>query len=452
MSTQLEVKNYTEGPIFMPLVKFTGLIMSTMIIQMLYGAADMLIVGRYSTPDNVSAVSTGSQLMMALTMVIAELSMGTTVVLGQRIGGGDRDRCGKIIGAALFFFLLLAAVLTVVMLACAPVASRLLNAPPEAFEGTVSYIRICSAGLIFITLYSVQGGILRGLGDAKMPLVAVSIAGTANIAGDLLLVCGWDMGAEGAAWATVASQALSVLITTFIIRRKGLPFPFERSMIRYSRSLTAGILRIGAPLAIHDFLVGVSFLIILGIVNRFGVTASAGMGIAEKIIGFIMLCPSSFSQSTATFVAQNFGAGRISRARTVLRLAIGISFCCSCVIGCLSFIGGMQLSSIFSPDLQICKASSDYLRAYAIDCLLTSFLFCYIGFLNGCGRTGFVLLQGVIGAFALRVPLSVLFSMIEPGSLFTIALAAPCTTVIQNIICHFYLRSPGQHRLDGSGS
>lgn len=452
MSSQLEVKNYTEGPIIMPLVKFTGLIMSTMIIQMLYGAADMLIVGRYSTPDNVSAVSTGSQLMMALTMVIAELSMGTTVVLGQRIGGGDRDRCGKIIGAALFFFLLLAAVLTVVMLACAPAASRLLNAPPEAFEGTVSYIRICSAGLIFITLYSVQGGILRGLGDAKMPLVAVSIAGTANIAGDLLLVCGLDMGAEGAAWATVASQALSVLITTFIIRRKGLPFPFERSMIRYSRSLTAGILRIGAPLAIHDFLVGVSFLIILGIVNRFGVTASAGMGIAEKIIGFIMLCPSSFSQSTATFVAQNFGAGMISRARTVLRLAIVISFCCSCVIGCLSFIGGMQLSSIFSPDLQICKASSDYLRAYAIDCLLTSFLFCYIGFLNGCGRTGFVLLQGVIGAFALRVPLSVLFSMIEPGSLFTIALATPCTTVIQNIICHFYLRSPGQHRPDGSGS
>ncbi|MCR5033692.1 MAG: MATE family efflux transporter, partial [Lachnospiraceae bacterium] len=195
----------------------------------------------------------------------------------------------------------------------------------------------------------------------------------------------------------------------------------------------------GIPIALQDFLVSISFLIITAIVNQLGVIASAGVGVAERLCGFIMLLPSAFSQATSSFVAQNYGAKKMDRANKALFYGIGISLACSVVIGYLSFFHGVGLSRIFSKDLEVCVASSQYLKAYAIDCLLTSFLFCFIGYFNGCSRTTFVMIQGIVGAFGVRVPLSFLFSRILPVSIFRIGLATPCSTFTQIILCFIYL-------------
>lgn len=440
MSQNSSIKNFTGGGIFLPMLRFTFLIMSAMIIQMLYGAVDLLVVGQFSDADNVAAVSIGSQLMHALTLVLTELAVGTTVILGQLIGEKKTDECGRIVGSTICFFAAAGIIITFAMQFLAPGTAVILNTPAEAFDLTVSYIRICCGGTLFIIGYNIIGSIFRGLGDAKMPLITILIAGIANIIGDFILVYGFGMGAAGAAYATVASQAISVFLSILIIRRKGLPFPFGLSDLKFNRTVIKRIVRLGAPLAIHDLLVGISFLIILAIINRFGVIAAAGIGIAEKLIGFIMLLPISFSQSIATVVAQNYGANKTDRAVKALRYGIACSLFCSFLIGYLSFFHGKILSGIFSYDADICFMSAEYLKAYAIDCLFTSFLFCYMGFFNGCGKTAFVMIQGIIGAFALRVPLSLIFSFIEPVSLFYIGLAAPCTTVIQNIMCFVYLK------------
>jgi len=440
MSQNSSMNNFSEGRIFLPMLRFTFLIMSAMIIQMLYGAVDLLMVGQFSDADNVAAVSIGSQLMHALTLVLTELAVGTTVILGQLIGEKKTDECGRIIGSTIFFFAVTGIVITIAMQFLAPGTAMILNTPSEAFESTVSYIRICCGGTLFIIGYNIIGSIFRGLGDGKMPLITILIAGIINIIGDFILVYGFRMGAVGAAYATVVSQAISVFLSIMIIKRKGLPFSFGLSDLKLNKSVIKRIVRLGAPLAVHDLLVGISFLIILAIINRFGVTAAAGIGVAEKLIGFIMLLPVSFSQSIATVVAQNFGANKTDRALKALHYGIICSFCCSCIIGYLSFFHGKMLSGIFSYDADICFMSAEYLKAYAIDCLLTSFLFCYMGFFNGCGKTSFVMIQGIVGAFALRAPLSLIFSFIEPVSLFYIGLAAPCTTVIQNIMCFVYLK------------
>ena len=427
--------DFTRGRIVLPLVRSVFPILFAMLIQSLYGAVDLLVVGRFSDAAGVSAVSIGSQLMMSVTMVIAQLSAGSAILLGQSVGSGRKEACGPIVGTTVFFFTLLGLVLAVLMQPLARPVTAALNAPGEAANQAVAYIRICGAGAVFIVFYNLLGSIFRGIGDAKMPLVTVLIAALFNVFGDLFFVAVLGMGASGAAVATVLAQAFSVVLSYFIIRRRGLPFPFSPADISLNPKTLRRILRLGAPLALQDLLVSLSFLIILAIVNRLGVIASAGTGVAEKLCGFIMLLPSAFSQAMSSFVAQNYGAGRMDRAFRALGCGIALSFACSLMLGYAAFFHGAAMSSLFSTDAAVCAASAEYLKAYGIDCLLTSFLFCLIGFISGCSRTQFVMVQGIIGAFCVRVPVSCLMSHIQPVSLFRIGLATPCSTVVQIALC-----------------
>ena len=248
-------------------------------LQAMYGAVELLIVGKFASPADVSAVSTGSQIMMTLTNLVSSFAMGTTILLGQQIGCGERKNGGRTVGTAIVMFAVLAVAMTAVLVLLAPQISSIMNAPAEAFAKTVSYVRICGAGMLVIVAYNLIGCIFRGLGDSRTPLLTVVIACACNIAGDLLLCAGLGLGTAGAAIATVAAQVVSV-----------------------------------------------SFLIILAIVNAMGVTASAGVGVAEKVCAFIMRISSAFMQSISAFVAQNYGAGRMDRARKALHYGAAVSF------------------------------------------------------------------------------------------------------------------------------
>ena len=259
-----------------------------------------------------------------------------------------------------------------------------------------------------------------------------------NIAGDLVLVAGFHMGASGAALATVFAQAVSVLLSLLIIRRRSLPFEFSVRDIRFKGLYVRQILRLGFPIALQDLLVNISFLVITAIVNSLGLTESAGVGVAEKLCGFLMLAPSAYMQSMSAFVAQNIGAEKPERARKALLYGIVTSLMLSVVMAYATFYHGDLLAGIFAKSTDVILAAADYLKAYAIDCLLTSFLFCFIGYFNGCGRTAFVMLQGIAGAFGVRLPVSWLMSRLPSVSLFRIGLATPASTLVQIILCFAY--------------
>ena len=406
--------DFTQGDIFLPLLRFSLPILAALILQTAYGAVDLWMVGRFATAADVSAVSTGSQLMHTITCVVTGLTMGTTVMLGQTLGQGKGEEAGSIIGSSIALFSLIAALLTAFTILGAGWLARITQVPEEAIPG---------AGLCFITAYNVVGSIFRGMGDSKTPLMTVAIACAVNVAGDYLLVAVLGLGALGAAIATVCAQGVSVAVSLLVVSRRGLGFP---------------ILRLGTPVALQDGLVSISFLVILSIVNSLGLVASAGVGVAEKLCGFIMLVPSAFSQSVTTFVAQNVGAGRLDRARKCLGQGILASLCFGVVIGYLSFFHGSVLAGLFNGDPAIVSAAADYLRAYAIDVLMTSFLFPFIGYFNGRGSTGFVMVQGLVGAFCIRIPVSFFMSRLLPVSLFRVGLATPCSSLAQILLCGGY--------------
>ncbi|MBO5491720.1 MAG: MATE family efflux transporter [Pyramidobacter sp.] len=429
-------QDFTRGAIFGPLMRFVLPVLAAGFLQMLYGAVDLMIVGWYCSPADIAAVSTGSGVMFSLTIVVAGLALGTTVLLGQKFGEGRTEELGPITGSSVCLFGAIGAAIAVLMQPLARFAASALMTPPEAFAQAVTYIRLCSAGAPFIVAYNLLGSVFRGLGNSSLPMLAVAIACAANIAGDWLLIGVCGMGVAGAALATVAAQAVSVALSLLLIRRAGVPFSLTRADLRCQWPIVRRILSIGGPIAFQDAVVNLSFLVIAAIVNSLGVVTAAGIGIAERICGFVMLAPSSYGQAMSTFAAQNIGAGQPRRAQKGLLYAILSSLAAGCVMGWLSFFHGDLLTQLFvqeQPD--VTRIGWEYLRAYSIDCLLTSFLFCFIGYFSGLGKTRFVMVQGIVGAFCVRIPVSWLMSRLVPVSVFKIGLATPLSSAVQIALC-----------------
>ena len=425
-------------------MRFMFPVLLAMLLQDLYGAVDLFIVGRFARTADVSGVTTGAQIMSLIMNLAVGFSMGITILLGQQIGRGEKEKGGKVIGAGVAFFFLIGIATSVMMALLAPVIARVMHAPEEAFGQTVQYLRICGGGAVVVVAFNLIGSVFRGLGDTRTPLMTVAIACVFNIIGDLTLVAGFKMGAAGAAIATVAAQLISVVLSVIVISKRTLPFSFSLKDVRPVPHIVRGITKLGLPIAVQSVLVSISFLWIMAIINSISVQASAGMGVANKIISFIMLVPASFGQAMAAFVAQNAGAKRYDRATKSLRYGIAVSLLFGVVMSVLSFSFGEGLAAFFTKDHEVAVGAHSYLKAYAIDCLLTPFLFCFIGFFNGLGVTRFVMAQGIIGAFCVRVPASYLLSRLQPVTLFKIGLATPMSTALQILLCFcclYYIKS-----------
>ena len=433
-----KTKNLTQGNVLKTLLGFALPVLLAMFLQALYGGVDLLIVGHFGTTSDVSGVSSGSMLLHTLTNLIVGLTLGVTVFVGQKIGEGKPEEAGKAIGTGIILFTIIGIFVSILTVIFAGQLAVLLNAPPEAFSETKQYIRICGAGLIFIVFYNLLGAIFRGIGDSKTPLITVIIACIANIFADLLFVAVFKLGSAGAALATILAQALSVVISFFIIIRKPLPFEFHKKYICLNSFYVKTELRLGAPIALQDFLVGISFLVIQTVVNSLGLIASAGVGVAEKLCGFIMLIPISISQSLSAFVAQNIGAGQIKRAKQSLKSGIAISLLMACFIGTFSFFRGDILASIFSNDSPVIASAHLYLKAYAIDTFFTAFMFCFIGYFNGMGKTFFSMVQGLIGGIAIRIPMVFIMRNLPDTNLFLIGMSTPIATFCQILMCFAY--------------
>lgn len=323
MSGRMKEQSLIQGNILRSLLSFAFPVLLALFLQAMYGAADLMIVGKFAGTGELSGVATGSQLLNMITMVITGLTTGVTVFVGD----------------------------------------------------------------------------------------------------------------AGAAIATVAAQGVSVLFSLYFIRTKQLPFPFSRQYLRAHGPCVKRILLVGVPIALQELLVQFSFLFIQAVVNGMGVAESAAVGVAEKVCAFLMLVASAYMQSISAFVAQNNGALRPERSRQALFYGIRTALAAGAVMGAAAFFGGDVLASIFSRDPLVIASAHEYLEAYAIDCLLTAILFCFVGYFNGCGKTLFVMAQGVIGAFCVRIPTVYLMSRLEGATLFHIGLGTPISSTVQITLC-----------------
>ena len=425
----------TEGVIWKQLLLFALPLLLGNLFQQFYNTVDSIVVGNYIGANALASVGASTPIVNLMVGMFTGLGTGAGVVIAQFFGAKDHKGVHDGVHTTIALCLVSGLVMAVVGVALSPIILRLLDTPAEIMEGSVTYLQIYFMGVMALMIYNMGSGILRAVGDSRTPLFTVAVACVFNIAGDLILCAGFKMGTSGAAFATVFAQVISVIVSFGVIRKKELPFEMHKTDIGVHGRTLRKMVGLGAPIALQDLLVSISFLIILAIVNSMGVTASAGVGVAEKVCAFIMLISSAFMQSISAFVAQNYGAGRMDRAKKALHYGGAVSFAIGVGMFFLSFFHGNVLAGIFSSDAMVIEAAADYLKAYAIDCLFTAIFFCYIGFYNGIGMTKFVMIQGIIGAFCVRVPVSWFMSRRAGATLFDIGLATPFSSILQLVLC-----------------
>ena len=440
--------DFTQGNILKKLVAFMMPVLGALILQAAYGAVDLLVVGRFGSTSGLSAVSTGSQVLNLVTFVVIQFAMGITVLIARYLGEKRPERIGAVIGGGAVVFTMMSVALFIAMVGFARPISVLMQAPAEAVDLTASYVRICGVGIFFIVAYNLLSAIFRGLGDSKSPLLFVLVACIVNIIGDLVLVAGLHMDAAGAAIATVTAQALSVVFAVMLLLKKDLPFAITKKDFRLNPQCRK-FLKIGLPLALQEFLTQISFLALCAFVNRLGLEASSGYGVACKIVNFAMLVPSSLMQSMASFVSQNIGAGKKKRAKQSMFTGIGVGLAVGCVVFVLVLFKGDVLCSAFSTDAAVIRNGFAYLKGFAPETLVTAILFSMVGYFNGNNKTVWVMTQGLIQTLLVRLPLAYFMSIQPNASLTKIGLAAPVATtvgIVLNVGFFIYLNQTEQRK------
>lgn len=420
--------DFTQGSIPKKLISFMIPVLGALILQAAYGAVDLLVVGRFGSTSGLSAVSTGSQILNLVTFVVTQLAMGITVLVARYIGEKRPQLIGSLIGGATLVFTLISVVLFVIMVGFSHGLAVLMQAPAEAVDLTSVYVRICGAGIFFIVAYNVLAAIFRGLGDSKSPLIFVAIACAINVVGDLVLVAGFHLDAAGAAIATVAAQAISAVFALVLLAKKNLPFQIKKEDFHFN-SQCRRLLQVGFPLAMQEFLTQMSFLALCAFINRLGLEASSGYGVACKIVNFAMLIPSSLMQSMASFVSQNVGAGNEKRAKKAMFTGIGIGLVIGCVVFVLVLLKGDVLTGLFTTDAAVVQRGFEYLKGFAPESIVTAVLFSMVGYFNGHDKTLWVMTQGLAQTLLVRLPMAYVMSIQPNASLTMIGLAAPTATV-----------------------
>ena len=409
----------TQGSVPKVLLQFAVPFLIANVLQALYGGADLFVVGQYDDSASVAAVAIGSQVMQTITGIILGITTGTTVLIAIATGAKDDRQVASTIGSSVWLFSIIGIVLTLVMVLFHDRISSLMHTPAEAMEDTKSYILVCSVGILFIVGYNVVCGILRGLGDSKTPLYFVGLACIINIVLDFILVGAFHLGPTGAAIATVTAQGVSFTIALWFLYRRGFHFEFTRRDIRLNRVLSKRVLTLGAPIALQDALINVSFLI---------------------IIVFAMLPPMAISSAVATMTAQNYGAGLIQRMNKCLLSGIGFALIFGLSVCLYSQFLPETLTAFFTKDPAVVAMAAEYLRGYSIDCVVVSFVFCINSYFSGQGNSLFPMIHSLIATFLFRIPLSYWFSQIDSSSLFIMGFAPPISTVVSLFICIWYLR------------
>lgn len=426
---------FTSGSLVSALLRFAGPFMLGILVQNLYGAVDLMVVGQYATTADVSAVSVGSQIMNLATQLIIGFATGITILVGRDYGAKDYHRLKKVIGTALYLFSGIGIVLTVLYVVGGPHFIEMAQTPQEAVNATRSYLFICALGIPFITGYNIISSILTGMGNSKTPFIFIVIACCINITLDLVLVSVFDMGAAGAAVATTIAQAGSLIFALIFLKKKGLGFAFSIRETRFYKSSAGQLAQIGTPVAVQNVLVGLSFVFITAIINQMGLLESAAVGTVEKLITFLFVPATALSTSVSTACSQNLGANEPERAKKALLYGIVMALIPSAVI-CLycQWFGG-TLTALFTKDSQVIALGATYLRSYIFDIILVAFIFCMNGYFNSRGCSWFSLAHSLITTFTVRVPAAYLFSRLPNTSLYVIGWAAPLSTLASLILC-----------------
>lgn len=434
-------KNLTEGSVVKQLIIFALPFMLSNFIQTLYNVADMLIVGNYSGTVGISGVNIGGQVTFILTNIIIGLSVGGTVIIAQYLGSGDRKGMRESISTLLTFLFIAGVTFTIIMLILSDGVLRLMQTPKESYQQARDYLDVTLLGTVFIFGYNAFSAILRGLGDSKRPLIFVSIACVINVFLDLLLVGWFGMQAKGAAIATVASQAVSMILCILYLKRSNFEFDFKLNSFKIYKERLLMLLQVGIPISIQNVITTFSFLVLTTIANGMSVSASAAIGVVGKYNGFAILPAIAVGSSVSAMVAQNMGAGQVERAKKTFYTGYALALSFSFVVFVITRLFPEQILSLFDDDPGMIAAGVEYIRTFTFDYIIVPATFCLNGLITGSGHTIISSIGGIMSSIGFRIPLAIIFGVVLQKGMWGLGLAAPVASFAIGTMLFIYFIS-----------
>lgn len=434
----------TNGPILKRMVLFAFPLMCSSLLQLLFNAADTVVVGQFAGKNSLAAVGSNGALINLMTNLFIGLSVGTNVLIAKAVGAGDREHTGKIVHTSIVIAFLSGVFL---MIAGIPLAAKILvlmDVPEEVVGLAAEYLRIYFIGLPAMMLYNFGSAILRAVGDTKRPLYFLSIAGVINVVFNLLFVIQFKMDVAGVAWATVISQVISaVLIMVCLIREKRDIRVRIRELGIDTDSLIR-ILKVGIPAGMQGVLFSLSNTVIQSSINSFGSTVVAGSSAAQNIEGFVYVAMNAFYQATLSFTSQNMGAGKFDRIGKILKTGLILVFITGFIFGGLVVIFGHQLLHIYSPKQDVINRGFERILVVCGTYYLCGMMDVTVGSIRGMGYSVLPTVVSLIGACGLRIIwLKTFFLMDMFHRPFYIYITYPVSWIITlmiQVICYYRIR------------
>ncbi len=446
MEENLKGLDLTEGSIARTLVVFALPFLAANILQSLYGAVDLFVVGLFCSAESVAAVSTGTQVTQIVSSLISGLTLGSTILIGNFMGERDEESVKKTIGTTLTVFFFVAILITVLLLVFLEPILHALRTPQESFSLTVEYVSICAAGCIFICGYNALSAILRGYGDSKRPMLFILIACILNIILDFLFVAVFSMGVAGTALATIISQAVSMICAIFYLKKRNFIFDFRLRSFKPSGRISLHLAKVGIPISFQELAVRISFLYITAVMNSIGVYSAAIVGIGAKYDVFAMLTATSLANALAAITAQNQGRGKLERARKSLWMSLAFALVVAFAFWLWAQLSPQSMIGVFTSDSAVIETGIPYFRSCSYDYIAVTLVFILNGYLNGRQKTFWTMVSCTFGALVLRIPLVHFFSGRFPDDLGMLGMIAPTVSFIMAAYTIVYVLFEGRKR------
>ena len=431
----------THGPLLGKLIIFTIPIILSGVLQLLFNAADVIVVGRFAGEASLAAVGSTNSLINLMTNLFIGMSVGANVCAAQFYGAGQLNDVKKTVHTSTAFSLICGVILIFIGAFGARPMLELMGSPIDVISLAALYVRIYFIAMPAIMLYNFLAAILRSAGDTKHPLIFLTVAGVINVLLNLVLVIVFRMGVAGVGIATVASNYISCGLLVHFFMKQEDALKLEISKISIDKKILRKVIRIGLPAGIQGTVFSLSNVVIQSAINSFGTAVIAGSSAAGSIEGFVYISMNSVSQTTVTFVGQNYGAGDEKRVKRVIFECLGIVFVVGLVMGNLAHGFAGQLLGIYTDSADAIAAGT--LRLFWVCCpyFLCGIMDTLTGGLRGLGNSTLPMIVSLLGACATRLIWIATYFQIHhtqdvlffsyPGSwLLTLSVHAVCLTIL----------------------
>ncbi|MBP3324921.1 MAG: MATE family efflux transporter [Coprococcus sp.] len=433
-----------NGPILPRLLAFTVPLMISSILQLLFNAADIIVVGRWAGDDALAAVGSNTALINLLTNFFLGLSIGANVLVAHYTGAKNDEQTGKTVHTAMLLSLYSGILLTIIGILGAKQILIWMNTPEEVIPLAATYLRIYFIGMTATMIYNFGSAILRAVGDTKRPLYYLSFAGVINVGLNLLFVIPLKMSVAGVGIATVISQCISAtLVLRCMVKEEG-SIHLELKKLHIDKNIFLRILRVGLPASFQGIIFSISNVIIQSSVNSFGKIVVAGNSAAANIEGFVYVAMNAFHQGTISFTSQNMGAAKYKRINKILLEAEMCVIVVGIVLGNLAVFFGNPLLGFYTKSSLVKAAGMKRLKVICSTYALCGMMDVMVGSLRGLGYAVMPTIVSLIGACGLRLFwIFTFFKMEQFHTLTSLYATYPVSwivTTIAHIICFIIVR------------